>query len=292
MLDGPQPISRHYASRGLTLHYADWGNADAPLLILVHGSRDHCRSWDYVARELQAQWHVVAPDLRGHGDSAWSPDGDYSSLAYFTDLVALIAHLGRMPVTLVGHSMGGTIAVCYAGVYPENVRRLVTIEGLGPTPHLAAERDAVPFHQRLDTWLFRQLRNDTGSARRFSAVDIAVERMMATNKHLTRPWAEYLTRHGLKQLGDGSYVWKFDRNVHNRPPVDMTGEQLHALWRRITCPMLLVYGTESWTTSPADDGRLAYLSDARVSLYPEAGHWIHHDQRERFVEELRQFLLP
>ena len=67
-----EPAARFYESQGLRLHYVDWGNEAAPPLILVHGGLDHCRNWDAIARELQPHFHVVAPDLRGHGDSEWA----------------------------------------------------------------------------------------------------------------------------------------------------------------------------------------------------------------------------
>ena len=82
----PGPTSRHYFSQRLRLHYVDWGNTEAPPLLLVHGGRDHCRNWDWVAQALRDDWHIICPDLRGHGDSQWSPDGNYSMSAYIYDL--------------------------------------------------------------------------------------------------------------------------------------------------------------------------------------------------------------
>src|SRR3546814_1661745 len=75
--------SRTYVSQRLRLHYVDWGNPDAPPLLLLHGGRDHCRNWDWVAQELRSDFHIIAPDLRGHGDSQWSPDGSYSAAAHW-----------------------------------------------------------------------------------------------------------------------------------------------------------------------------------------------------------------
>src|SRR4051812_49593994 len=121
------PSSRTFRSAGLTLHYADWGNEEAPPLILLHGGRDHCRAWDWVAPVLTADYHVLAPDLRGHGDSAWSPDGDYSISTYLYDLAELIHSQALSPLTIVGHSLGGNIAVRYAATFPEAVVRLVAI---------------------------------------------------------------------------------------------------------------------------------------------------------------------
>ena len=123
-----------YFSQRLRLHYVDWGNPDAPPLILLHGGRDHCRNWDWVAADLRRDYHVIAPDLRGHGDSAWSASGHYTMANYIYDLAQLIHQQKLAPVTIIAHSLGGNIALRYTGIYPENVRRIVAIEGLGPGP--------------------------------------------------------------------------------------------------------------------------------------------------------------
>ena len=122
------PISNSFVSQRLKLHYVDWGNSDAPPLILQHGGRDHCRSWDWAARALAQDWHVIAPDLRGHGDSAWSPDGDYTSHAFVYDFAQLVHTLGADQVTIIAHSLGGNIATRFAGLYPDKVQNLVNIE--------------------------------------------------------------------------------------------------------------------------------------------------------------------
>src|SRR3712207_3493794 len=117
------PTSPSFTSQRLRLHYADWGNREAPPLLLVHGGRDHCRSWDWVAQELRTDWHVIAPDLRGHGHSAWSPDGTYETSAFVYDLAQLVHQLDRGPVTIVAHSLGGNVALPYTGLYPDAVRK-------------------------------------------------------------------------------------------------------------------------------------------------------------------------
>ena len=98
-LTTPGPTSRIYFSQRLRLHYVDWGNPSAPPLLLVHGGRDHCRNWDWVAEELRRDWHIIAPDLRGHGDSEWSRTGTYTTAGYIYDLAQLIHQLGTAPVT-------------------------------------------------------------------------------------------------------------------------------------------------------------------------------------------------
>jgi pimeloyl-ACP methyl ester carboxylesterase len=138
--DTSGPTSRIYFSQRLRLHYVDWGNPGAPPLLLVHGGQDHCRNWDWVAERLRDHWHIIAPDLRGHGDSQWSPDGSYTMAGYIYDLAQLIHQQQLAPVTILAHSLGGNIALRYAGIYPESVRRLIAIEGLGPSPKMLAER--------------------------------------------------------------------------------------------------------------------------------------------------------
>ena len=102
----PGPTSRIFFSQRLRLHYVDWGNAGAPPLLLVHGGRDHCRNWDWVAEELGHDWHIIAPDLRGHGDSQWSHDGTYMMAGYIYDMAQLIHQLKLAPVTILAHSLG------------------------------------------------------------------------------------------------------------------------------------------------------------------------------------------
>ena len=138
-MDRIGPTSHSFISQRLRLHYVDWGNPEAPPLLLIHGGRDHCRNWDWAAERLRKDWHVIAPDLRGHGDSAWSPDGNYPTLPFLYDLSQLIHQLDLAPVTIVAHSMGGNIAIRYTGIFPENVRKLVAIEGLGPSPDMIKE---------------------------------------------------------------------------------------------------------------------------------------------------------
>jgi pimeloyl-ACP methyl ester carboxylesterase len=284
------PVSHSYISQRLRLHYVDWGNSDAPPLILVHGGRDHCRNWDWVAQNLRRDWHVIAPDLRGHGDSAYSLSGDYSMAAYVYDLAQLIHQQNLAPVRLVAHSLGGNIALRYAGVYPEAVEKLVAIEGLGPSPAMEARRASRSYAERMTSWIEEERALAGRLPRRYASIEEALGRMQAENKHLTPDQARYLTTHGVSQNEDGTYSWKFDNYVRSNAPVDLTAEGMHELWSRISCPTLLVYGRESWASNPAEDGRLRHFSKARVATFEGAGHWVHHDRLDAFLAELRAFL--
>jgi pimeloyl-ACP methyl ester carboxylesterase len=286
----PGPTSRIYFSQRLRLHYVDWGNAGAPPLVLVHGGRDHCRNWDWVAGELRRDWHVIAPDLRGHGDSEWSKDGTYMMAGYIYDLAQLIHQQKLAPVTLIAHSLGGNIALRYTGLYPQNVAKVIAIEGLGPSPKMLAERFAAGFADRMRAWVDEQRALAGRMPRRYAGIEEAWRRMQEENKHLSPEQARHLTQHGVNQNEDGTYSWKFDNYVRSWPPYDMTTQDVEGLWARIACPTLLVYGRESWTSNPSEDVRAKHFKSAEVVTFDGAGHWVHHDRLAGFLALTRRFL--
>ena len=288
MLTGP--TSRSFVSQRLRLHYADWGNAGAPTLVLVHGGRDHCRSWDWVAEQLRDDWHIIAPDLRGHGDSQWAEDGNYPITAFVYDLAQLVHQLDVGPVTIVAHSLGGNVATRFTGLYPQQVKKLVCIEGLGPSPKMMADRAAVPHADRWRAWIANKRAAAGRIPKRYPTFDDVLSRMMAENAYLTPVQARHLTEHGVNRNEDGSWSWKFDNHLNVWPFDDMAQAEIETLWQAITCPTLLLYGTNSWASNPAKDGRDAHFQNARTVAFENAGHWLHHDQFDRFMGELRGFL--
>lgn len=284
------PTSHVYFSQRLRLHYVDWGNPDAPTLLLVHGGRDHCRNWDRVAEALRHDYHIIAPDLRGHGDSQWMIGGSYNQVDYVYDVAQLLRQIDRNPVTIIGHSLGGSISLLYTGLFPENVRKLIAIEGMGPSPAMVRERMEQPVEDRLRTWVDDLRRLSGRTPRRYASLEEAYERMQTENPHLSEAQARHLTIHGSNQNEDGTYSWKFDNYVRVFPPAGLEIAQQYRLFNRITCPTLLVRGTESWASDPAVDGRASHFRDVRVANIERAGHWVHHDQLERFLAITRDFL--
>ncbi len=284
------PSSHSFISQRLRLHYADWGNEGAPPLLLVHGGRDHCRSWDWVAQELRSDWHIIAPDLRGHGDSQWSPEGHYEMPALVYDLAQLIHSLDLAPVTIVAHSLGGNVATRYAGLFPENVRKLVAIEGLGPSPEARAKREAPGTPARFRTWIEDRRAAAGRQIRRYATIEDAYQRMKTENAYLSDAQARHLTVHGISRNEDGTWSWKFDNLLNVWPPFDFPAPELAQIWQAITCPTLLLYGADSWASNPEKDGRIADFRNARVIEFENAGHWLHHDQFDRFMATLRDFL--
>ena len=286
-MDGP--TSHFFFSQRLRLHYVDWGNEGAPPLLLVHGGRDHCRNWDWVAQRLRGRFHVIAPDLRGHGDSAWAIGGGYDMAAYIYDLAQIVHQKGMAPVTIISHSLGAGIALNYCGAFADQVAKIVAIEGLGPSPAMLAEHGKRGVDERLRRWVDDRRKNSGRAPRRYASLDEATARMAEANPHLTPQQARHLTVYGALQNEDGTYSWKFDNHTGGGVGgLSHTDQQ--ALWGKITAPVLLVRGTESWASDPVKDGRIKHFSNARLVNVEGAGHWVHHDQLEVFMASVEAFL--
>ena len=198
---GTKAVKRSFLNGRMPLCYTEWPHEGAPLAILVHGSRDHSRSWDALAKVLLPHYHVIAPDLRGHGDSSWSQDGRYDFAAYLSDLGALTQHLALGPqrqAVLIGHSLGAHIALRFAGTFPETIRRIVAIEAIGAPPAIEAYRLSQDSAQSLRNWFEERHAASLTTPRLFASIDEAVERMRERHAFLTPAQARHMTRHGLR----------------------------------------------------------------------------------------------
>jgi pimeloyl-ACP methyl ester carboxylesterase len=280
------PTDHFYQSQGLRLHYADWGNEAAPSLLLVHGGRDHCRNWDMVARALQPHFHVVAPDLRGHGDSDWAKGSSYSLSDYVYDLARLTQCMAADKTTIVGHSMGGLIGLMYAGTYPDKVSRLAVLDGVTVVPGTPR----APIHEQIADWIAQLDRIAGRKSHHYSTVAEAAERIFAHNKRLTPEQALNLAGHGVKRNADGSFSWKYDEYQQAKAPYRLSPEDHVALWLRISCPTLLLQGSESFLPNLETAGVLAYFRQAQLVKIAGAGHWLHHDKLDETLDLLRPFL--
>jgi pimeloyl-ACP methyl ester carboxylesterase len=291
-IDAPAPPSsadpkdRFYESQGLRLHYADWGNEAEPPLLLIHGGRDHCRSWDAVARALQPHFHVIAPDLRGHGDSDWAKGSSYSLSDYVYDLACLVRSASVHQTAIVGHSMGGMIGLMYAGTYPDQVSHLAVLDGVTILPGSAQ----TPIHERMTEWTTQLDEIAERKNRYFGSIAEAAQRISARNKQLTPEQALHLASHGVKRNVDGSYSWKFDEYQRARAPYRLSPDDHIALWSRIICPTLLLRGKESFLPDPETAGVLANFRQVRLVTIVGAGHWLHHDKLDEVLGVLRPFL--
>jgi len=280
-----EPSDGFYESQGLRLHYADWGNETAPPLVLIHGGLDHCRNWDAIARALQPHFHIVAPDLRGHGDSEWAKGSSYGLSDNVVDLACLLRVAGLKDAALVGHSMGGMVAQAYAGTYPDRVSRLAVLDGT----FLSTSQPA-PIAEQMSRWIDQLERISQYEPTSFKTIEEAAQRLSRRNKRLTPELALHLARHGVRQGEDGLYRWKFDHYQRARAPYRLSPDDYIALWSRISCPTLLMWGSESFLPDPQASGLLAHFKQAEMMKISGAGHWLHHDRLDEVLTVLRRFL--
>jgi len=282
-----EPISHFFYSDRLKLQFWDYGQDGKPALVLVHGGLDHARNWDWVARALREHYHVYALDLRGHGNSAWAPGAMYSLAEHVLDLSALLDIIKEFPIRLIGHSLGGGIVLHYAGVYPDRVRKAVSIEGLGVPPESPVHG---PASRQLRYWIESVRDIEKRKQKSYPSLEAAIARMKEANPHLSDEVAKHLTLHGTNWEPDGSLVWKFDNFARLFPPYGHRIEDSAELYGRITCPVLLFWGLESFLPVPEIDPRRKAIRDCRMVRVENAGHWLHHDQLDLFLRESMTFL--
>ncbi|MCE1239809.1 MAG: alpha/beta hydrolase [Azonexaceae bacterium] len=279
------------------LHIRRWGNPDAPTLFLLHGWMDVSMSWQFVVDALAGEWNIVAPDWRGFGPSQWL-HRPYYFAEHIGDLEAILDHYAPAgKVTLVGHSMGGIVACLYAGIRPERVERVISLEGFGIAPHqpeMATER----YRQWLDQ------RRTPPSLHVYADREHFARRLMKSDPYLPAGRAAFLARH-LARIGEGSdkrgstrhgVIWNGDPWHKNFSPYLFRLEESMAIWRQIVCPVLWVAARQSWVirdfaARPGDwEARQACFANLQERWVEEADHMMHHDQPEAVARIVEEFL--
>jgi pimeloyl-ACP methyl ester carboxylesterase len=282
-----EPASHYFYSDRLKLQFWDWGTEGKPVLILVHGTRDHARSWDWIARALRDDYHVYALDLRGHGNSAWAPGALYSVPEHILDLTVFADIIGKFPVRLIGHSLGAMVSLYYSGTYPDKVAKLVAIEGVGVGPLGSPQK---PAPERMRSWIDKTRHVEEHHSRSYPTLAAAVARMKEANPFLSEQVAEHLTLHGTNWNADGSLVWKFDNYTRVIHPFGLGLDEAVQILGQITCPTLLFWGRQSFARDPDVDPQAAAIRSKTIVKVDHAGHWLHHDQLELFLRETKNFL--
>ena len=266
------PVKGTWESNGLTLAYRSWG--DGPLMLIHHGFLDHSGSWAAVAERLADKHRVVAVDARGHGDSEWiGAGGAYYFSDYILDLRGLLEQLGDPEVILVGHSMGSGVVGYYAGAYPDKMRGVALVEGLGPP-------QTNPKH------IARWMRDFVSSTRKRYArrepipvptVEEAAARMRAADPFLADELSLTLARAATRPVR-GGVVWKFDPLHRARIGSPFNLEWAKALWAEITSPVLVVTSETSPFKQADHAERMSVFQNAREVVIPGVGHNLHaHD---------------
>jgi len=257
-----QPHSTFLTVNGLRLRYLDWGNAGAPPVVCVHGYTSSAEAFNAPARHFQDRFHLIVPDVRGHGESAWSPTGAYQYSDQVSDLEEITNQLGLERFTLIGTSMGGIIAMAYAGAHPERLARLV-INDIGPEAEVGSQRITQTVGDRPE--MFATL--EDAMAYRRSVSPIVARRSQEDQRELALGV--------LRQQADGQWVWKMDsayiqQRVQHGPP------RRPALWpvlQRLPCPTLVVWGIESDILSEAQARRMVeVLPQGELVAVPGVGH--------------------
>jgi pimeloyl-ACP methyl ester carboxylesterase len=230
---------------------------------------------------------IIAPDCRGHGDSGWVGAGGYYHFPdYVLDLDSLIHNLGTPFVTLMGHSMGGTISFLYAGTFPNRVKQLILVEGLGPEGLTAANAPLKMGKWLSDLTAMAQKKNSQAFT-----PELAGKRLQRRNPRLKAQMAMHLAHHGTKKQGNGKWAWKFDPLHRTTSPQPFYVEQALKFLSRIKCPTLLVWGKESSHPSQRDmKERLHALTHRTVAEIPRAGHMVHHEKPEELAQVVAGFV--
>ena len=260
---------------GLRLHFVGWHGdtgVERPTIILLHGIARHAHTFDHIAPALFRTHEVIALDMRGHGDSAWSPDGAYLVEDYVRDLEGLIDQLRLRKVTLLGNSTGGRVAQVYAGLHPDKVDKLV-VEDVGPErPRNIADAFARQVEQEKDGW---------------ASEDELVAQLAMRNRRTPEPLLRTYAHFGLKTRDDGRLIWKRDPNL-------VKGFIETELWdsvKKITAPALYVIGGGSRIVPPETQQKLKdTLPNVRIVVMPGLGHYPDEEDTPGFMQIVSDFL--
>ena len=273
-----QPLDKTVSANGINLHYLDWGNGSAPPVLLVHGLRGHAHSWDDVSAALCQDYHVLALDQRGRGDSDWAPDGDYSGSAYVADLVGFCEALKLDSFTLVGHSMGGRNSMAFASKHSDQLKKLIIVD-IGPTVDPAGGARITTEMQQVPE--------------EFDSLDAVVEYMSKQNRFASDRVVRRRLQHATRELPNGKIGWRYDLAIREQrrngtvPPA----EDLWPMLPTINCPTLIVRGKQT-DLLPAEVAQkmVETLPDARLVEVDQAGHMVFEDNPEDFIAAVKGWL--
>ncbi|MGH7774052.1 MAG: alpha/beta fold hydrolase [Candidatus Binatia bacterium] len=282
-----QPKDYYFTNDGLTLHYAEWGDPASETLVLVHGNRDQCRSWDFFVSSLFAQGnvnlHVVALDLRGHGDSDWLPPGrGYRHEDFLLDLTSLFQHLKKDSIILAGHSLGGSMATLFAGLFPSKVRRLILVEATGPFSRRDEEAPRL-----LAQWL--EGAASESERQSYPTLEDVAKAIQKGFPLIPDEAARHMARHCMKGT-DSGYISKYDPRVRERSFSIFSEGQVRAFVGRIECPTLLVFGKQGEFINSPRASRVSLFKNRKVVEFEGTGHHVPHEKPEELAKIVYPFL--
>lgn len=272
------PEEHHVIVRRMRFRYLDWGAKDRPAIVFLHGGGLTAHTWDLPCLALRQDYRCLALDLRGHGDSEWSPVMDYAPEAHQGDVEAFLELLGLDGAVLVGMSLGGAAAIVHAGRHASRLAALVIVD-TGPETQAEGARRIMEF---------------TSAPAEFESVDEVIERALSFNPLRDRWLLRRSLLQNLRPLPNGRLTWKYDRRHRGKIDLDERARRRQVLWEavpRITCPTLVVRGALSDVFLDEDAAKLAAALPRGEWVRVEgAGHTVQGDNPGALVVELRRFL--
>jgi esterase len=272
------PEEHHVLLGRMRFHYLDWGTAGQPPIVFLHGGGLNAHTWDLVCLALRRERHCVALDQRGHGESEWSPQMDYSTESHVGDLDAFVESLGLTRFVLVGMSLGGVNALAWAGRHSDRLAGLVVVD-VGPEIRTEGVKKIAAF---------------TSESTPLASVEEFIERAMVFNPRRNRDLLRRSLLHNLRRMPDGRYMWKYDQRHRGKVDPDAYARRRELLWsavERVECPALVVRGAQSDVFHDEDAARMAdRFKRGRWVKIEGAGHTVQGDNPAGLLVELRAFL--
>ena len=267
-----QPVDRHVTVNGLRIHYLEWGSSGKQPLILLHGVARVAHTFDHLAPHFSKDYHVIAVDMRGHGDSGWDPQGAYLVEDYVRDIEGLVAQLQLRNIVLWGNSTGGRVAQVFAGSHPQLVSAVI-VEDVGPErPPAISNRRANRMSQEAKGW---------------ASVDELFAQVKIDYPRTPEPVLRGFVQHGPKQNAEGRIVWRRDPAILN----GFVPTELWAIVRKIKAPIIYILGGASTIVPLETQEELRRaLPQAEIVTMPELGHYPSDEQPGDFLALVDRFL--
>ena len=271
-----EPVDRFVQVNGMKFHFLEWGDSANPSVLMLHGASQQAHSWDFVSLALSDKYHVMALDQRGHGDSDWAQDGDYSIDAHQRDLDGFVQTCGLDAFVLIGHSMGGRNSYVWASRHPGTLNGLVIVD-TGPETHRSGQ-------DRIRQ--FRELPDELDSFEEFA---------QRVQEYTGRSQEQVLgaLKYSIRQRSDGKWIWKYDKIMRD-PGRNESGWSPQQLWEcvnKIDCPTLVVRGSRSdlFLDETMQQMQQA-IADCTAVTISEAGHLVQGDNPADFVTAVQGLL--
>jgi len=271
-----EPVDKSVQIDGMNFHYLEWGDPSNPSILMLHGNSQQSHSWDFVSLALSEQFHLIVLDQRGHGDSDWAGDGDYSIEAQQKDIDGFVQAVGLDGFTLMGHSMGGRNSYVWASRHLGALKALIIVDTGPQTQRTGSNR----------IQQFKELPDELDS------FDDFVQRVQ---EYTGRTQEQVLgaLKYSIRQRSDGKWTWKYDKIMRTpgaRPP-GWTSEQLWDCVGKIDCPTLVLRGDRSDIFADETMQRMEQvIPDCTTVTISNAGHLVQGDNPAEFLVEVGKFL--